>query len=433
MNDTSIQGTQASKQLPSGATNGQIPIWNSATNRWVAGANGGGGFDPTADITFSGVVSFTNSMTVAQEYFQITYNGGAVNLKFGVDLISTANGVANFPSAWTTNTFAAQDLNNNFSVAQTFQQNISARKALIVDASAGNGYIQFGQQSANPTGVVNSLTAFADASNKFSFREGTGNIATFSNTNLSTNAVFSFPNVTAGTLATTNNTQTFTATQAIRVSISTGATDLLINPTTKTSGNLLDLQVTSSSVFRVNFNGQVNSNSSIYSGNGRFYSGNSNVNIDLDNNTNIALYGDGNRNSFNMLQFGGITASFPALKRNGATLECKFASDSGFAGFKANIGYFATLQISSPDYGGLSTPVISSTTGTTLITLADKSATFAASSILITAASTSANAGFRITPGVAPTTPVDGDVWVRSGDGRAFLRVGGVTKEFNLT
>lgn len=38
---------------------------------------------------------------------------------------------------------------------------------------------------------------------------------------------------------------------------------------------------------------------------------------------------------FDRLQFGGTTSSFPAIKRNAATLECKLADDSAFAMFAA--------------------------------------------------------------------------------------------------
>lgn len=211
MTDTSIFGTEASKQLPSGASNGQIPIWNSSTNRWEAGANGG--FDPTANITFSGGVTFTNSVTVEHTNFNLLDVNKTV--KFNIANIILDSAVAYFPSNWATNIFAATDLNNNFSVAQTFAQNINASKAIVMAASAGNGYIQMGRQSASPSGVASNLSIFADASNRLSFREGTGSIATFSNTNLGSNAVFSFPNVSSGTLATIDNAQTFTATQTI--------------------------------------------------------------------------------------------------------------------------------------------------------------------------------------------------------------------------
>jgi hypothetical protein len=41
--------------------------------------------------------------------------------------------------------------------------------------------------------------------------------------------------------------------------------------------------------------------------------------------------------SFNLLQFGGITASFPALKRNAAVLEVRTADDLNYANIRAAI------------------------------------------------------------------------------------------------
>lgn len=45
---------------------------------------------------------------------------------------------------------------------------------------------------------------------------------------------------------------------------------------------------------------------------------------------------------------------------------------------------------------------------------------------LNTAASTTSSAGFNLAPGVAPTSPVDGDVWVTASN--SFQRIGGATK-----
>ena len=39
---------------------------------------------------------------------------------------------------------------------------------------------------------------------------------------------------------------------------------------------------------------------------------------------------------FDRLQFGGVSSSFPAFKRNGVTMEVKLADDSGFADLKLN-------------------------------------------------------------------------------------------------
>jgi hypothetical protein len=56
----------------------------------------------------------------------------------------------------------------------------------------------------------------------------------------------------------------------------------------------------------------------------------------------------------------------------------------------------------------------------------------AASSIFITAASTEAGSGFRLTQGLAPTSPQDGDIWCKA-DRTVWIRVGGVTKQFTTS
>lgn len=50
--------------------------------------------------------------------------------------------------------------------------------------------------------------------------------------------------------------------------------------------------------------------------------------------SNFTLYNNA-KNGFNLLQFGGITASFPALKRSATELQVRLADDSGFANIRA--------------------------------------------------------------------------------------------------
>jgi hypothetical protein len=51
-------------------------------------------------------------------------------------------------------------------------------------------------------------------------------------------------------------------------------------------------------------------------------------------NGNIALYNSA-ANDFGLLQFGGVTNSFPALKRSATTIQARLADDSGFADFQS--------------------------------------------------------------------------------------------------
>jgi hypothetical protein len=52
--------------------------------------------------------------------------------------------------------------------------------------------------------------------------------------------------------------------------------------------------------------------------------------------SNFTLY-NAVKGNFNLLQFGGITSAFPALKRSGTELQARLADDSGGAAIRANI------------------------------------------------------------------------------------------------
>lgn len=53
----------------------------------------------------------------------------------------------------------------------------------------------------------------------------------------------------------------------------------------------------------------------------------------------VIRLGNGADTDFARLQFGGTTSSFPALKRNGATIQARLADDSGYAAFLASEYY----------------------------------------------------------------------------------------------
>jgi hypothetical protein len=137
--------------------------------------------------------------------------------------------------------------------------------------------------------------------------------------------------------------QAFNARATVSVGqISTAVTDLLINPTTKASGNLIDAQVNGVSKFKVDSAGigtlvgsmvalgfSASSGSIKTSTNGVF---------EIDARSKIGSTADGNiklgnqaYTDFGLLQFGGTTSSFPALKRSGTVLQHRTASDSAYA------------------------------------------------------------------------------------------------------
>jgi len=61
---------------------------------------------------------------------------------------------------------------------------------------------------------------------------------------------------------------------------------------------------------------------------------------------NIVLW-NSPQTSFGLLQFGGTSASFPAIKRNGAGIDLRLADDSGYAALTASTGTFGT-SVNSP-------------------------------------------------------------------------------------
>lgn len=70
-----------------------------------------------------------------------------------------------------------------------------------------------------------------------------------------------------------------------------------------------------------------------------------------------------------MLQFGGTTSSFPALKRNGARLDFRFGDDSTFTDMAAANGVFTTALVTSSgsmllSMNSTSNPTVSSGFGT---------------------------------------------------------------------
>jgi len=68
---------------------------------------------------------------------------------------------------------------------------------------------------------------------------------------------------------------------------------------------------------------------------------------------NVALYNNA-KNDFGLLQFGGTTSAFPALKRNGTAIEVRTADDSGFTNLRALQYLFsAGTRLAAPADGQL--------------------------------------------------------------------------------
>jgi hypothetical protein len=119
------------------------------------------------------------------------------------------------------------------------------------------------------------------------------------------------------------------------------ATGLFLNATETAlngmSHNLMDLQVGGVSKFKVDRLGQLNTNSNAvingYVQAGQFYGSTfgklGNFFIDSASDGVVRIT-DNATTSFNRLQLGGTTSSFPAIKRNGAAIDFRLADDSGY-------------------------------------------------------------------------------------------------------
>ena len=119
-----------------------------------------------------------------------------------------------------------------------------------------------------------------------------------------------------------------------------GYTALLVNATETATGSagkyLLDLQTGGASKFSVQSDGTVINASTIFGG-GDIYASSSGV-LGFASRSRISSPADSNllltnaaANAFNLLQFGGTSSSFPALKRSTTTLQARLADDSGYA------------------------------------------------------------------------------------------------------
>jgi hypothetical protein len=121
---------------------------------------------------------------------------------------------------------------------------------------------------------------------------------------------------------------------------STSGTGLGINAASSFTGNLIDSQINGVSKFSIDINGNVAANI-IYNRGISFRD--TGAFIASDANNQIKVYTPGAAAGDPMfLQIGGNTVTYPALKRNGTTLEVKLANDSGYTAL--NVGTASILN-----------------------------------------------------------------------------------------
>ncbi len=141
----------------------------------------------------------------------------------------------------------------------------------------------------------------------------------------------------ANTTALVNLATTWSTTGLV-TAILLNATDIASDP----DSLLMDLRVGGVSKFRVEKTGVVTSSSNITTTASLMVGFNSRIAWNTRSrmlspaNGNITLTNSAQAD-FGLLQFGGSTGSFPALKRNATALEARLANDSGFASIQGKL------------------------------------------------------------------------------------------------
>lgn len=175
---------------------------------------------------------------------------------------------------------------------------------------------------------------------------------------------------------------------------------------------------------------------------------------------------------FSLLQFGGTTSAFPAIKRNGIAIDFRLADDSTYAPVRTGLlqlDGIATLRSDAADIVAQRNGVSAQTlrvyntytdasnyergamdwaTNANSLTIGTQAAgtgsgrpvifvrggaavmTLFVSSMIQLSASTTAKSHLNLVSGVAPTTPNNGDIWF---DGTNLkMQIGGTTKTFTI-
>lgn len=209
---------------------------------------------------------------------------------------------------------------------------------------------------------VGGVNYFGKAGNQNDFYSGTTSIRFLKN---DASIIYMAINNTEGTVAMTpttlsgsSATSSLSITQQWNTSGTPTAFKVSITDTASNASSLLaDLIKGGTSQFSVNKNGgvsclgQILTANSIVAGAAYTYSWNGRSVMASPNDGVIKLV-DWAGTSFNRLQLGGTTSSFPALKRSSATLQARLADDSDYAEFTAKKLTTDTDIVTSDPGGG---------------------------------------------------------------------------------
>lgn len=339
---------------------------------------------PTTGEWEVGLGTFTAPSTLARTtVYSSSNSGSAVNFSAGpknvfVDMSATkwtngVLGVANGGTGTTTSTgtgsvvlataptLAGATLSSALTYGGvTLSNSVTGTGSMVLSTSPVLTMPNLGTPSAailtNATGLplstgVTGTLAVANGGTGVTTSTGTGN-----------NVLADNPTLTGGGTITANNPiATLTQTWNNAAVTFTGLLVNVTNTSSNSGSKLLDLQVGGTSQFSVSRVGavtaaQINGSNIFTGGSGvlgwaaraRMYSP-ADSQIQL---TNAAA------TDFSLLQFGGATSSFPAMKRNAASLNFRLADDSADAGITAGTATFSGALT----YGGVT--LSNSVTGT---------------------------------------------------------------------
>lgn len=338
--------------------------------------------------------------------------------------------LANYATTASLNGYAAKAIANIFTANQTINANLavggtfaaaarahfrgdginpiarfdnnSGSNILTVSQATFGGNLNFdGITFVTNTNTLNVTSPLANTANAvgslptYNFTQGSDNSTVLSTSNFF--RLIKIINPTAGATSFRNFILEYTI-NATGVQTGT-ATGFYLNSTeTNLNGmahNLIDLQVASSSKFSVRNDGYLITGSAIQAatflqGNALRFTGTGRIQPASDG---VFTFSNSATTSFDRIQLGGTTNSFPAIKRSGTKIDFLLADASDFCDIAAK---------------GIS-----------------------ANSLIRCASSTVAAASIQIPAGTAPNTPNEGDIW-NSGDGRLYLRIGGATRYFSV-
>lgn len=231
-----------------------------------------------------------------------------------------------------------------------FLAQIDFNAAIKLNATTGS-HIQSLWQTTAPTGNANQTHLFFDSVGSPSFRIGTNNWFKFTPNTLTANRNYSLQDSNY-TLAGIDIAQTFSALQtfsagatfgaAINATAGSAATTSINFGTAGTgiygTSNSILLAISGTLRTTLSSTGILTNNSHISTG-GDFQLSSSGAQVAWVNKTKLQggttngnlLLINNSENDFGLLQFGGTGSNFPAIRRNGTTLEIKLADNSAFA------------------------------------------------------------------------------------------------------